>query len=134
MKMKLAGFMLLSLILTAGCKSTESPRGGTLPQDKAFTVTVPKRCVIKQGESISVTISLNRDSFFKRNVKLDINTEGIDVTPTDVLIKASEKPEIQAQITVPREAALGEYRVYVNATPSTGRTTSTEFTVEVVVP
>ena len=134
MKRIIAGFMMLSLVLVTGCKSTVSPQGGILPQDKEFTIAVPTHSTVKQGESIPVNISLNRGSFFKRNVQLEINSEGITVTPAEVLIKASEKPEAQLQIAAPRDASLGEYRVYVNATPSSGKTTSTEFTVKVVAP
>jgi uncharacterized membrane protein len=134
MKTVIAVSMMLSLMMVSGCRSTVSPQGGILPQDKEFTIAVPTHSTVKQGESIPVNISLNRGSFFKRNVQLEINAEGIGVTPTEVLIKASEKPEAQLQIAAPRDAALGEYRVYVNATPSSGKTTSTEFTVKVVAP
>jgi uncharacterized membrane protein len=134
MKRIIAGFMMLSLVMVTGCKSTVSPQGGVLPQDKEFTIVVPTHSTVKQGESIPVNVSLNRGSFFKRNVQLEINAEGVGVTPAEVLIKASEKPEAQLQIAAPRDAALGEYRVYVNATPASGKTTSTEFTVKVVAP
>jgi len=134
MKTVIAVSMMLSLMMVSGCRSTVSPQGGILPQDKEFTIAVPTHSTVKQGESIPVNISLNRGSFFKRNVQLEINAEGIGVTPAEVLIKASEKPEAQLQIAAPRDAALGEYRVYVNATPSSGKTTSTEFTVKVVAP
>ncbi len=134
MKTIIAVTMMLSLMMVSGCRSTVSPQGGTLPQDKEFTVVVPTHSTVKQGESIPVKIALNRGSFFKRNVQLEINTEGIDVTPDKVLVKASELPEAQIQIAAPRDAALGEYRVYINATPTAGKTTSTEFTVKVVAP
>lgn len=134
MKRMIAGFMMLSLVLVTGCSSTVSPQGGVLPQDKEFTIVVPTHSTVKQGESIPINVSLNRGSFFKRNVQLEINAEGVSVTPAEVLIKASEMPEAQLQIAAPRDAALGEYRVYVNATPASGKTTSTEFTVKVVAP
>jgi len=126
--------MMLALVAVSGCRSTVSPQGGTLPQDKEFTVAVPTHSTVKQGESIPVKIAMNRGSFFKRDVQLVVNAEGIIVTPSEVLIKASELPEAQLQIAAPRDAALGEYRVYVNATPTAGKTTSTEFTVKVVAP
>lgn len=134
MKMIIAGFIMLSLVMATGCTSTVSPQGGVLAENKEFTLVVPTHTTVKQGESIPVNVSLNRGSFFKRDVQLVINSEGIVVTPTEVLIKASEKPEAQLQIAVPRDAALGEYRVYVNATPASGKTTSTEFTVKVIAP
>lgn len=123
----------LCLLAGSGCQSTVSPRGGTLHKE-SFAVTVPKRCIVKQGESVPVTISLNRDPFFKRNVQLAINTEGVSVTPAEVLISANEVPEVQVQVSAPIDAALGEYLIYVNATPTTGKATSTEFTAEVIIP
>lgn len=134
MKTAIAVSIMLSMIAVSGCQSTVSPQGGTLPQDREFTVTVPTRSTVKQGESIPVKLSLNRGSFFRKDVRLEINTEGVTVTPDEVLIKASEQAEAQLQIAAPRNAALGEYRVYVNATPDAGKTTSTEFTVKVVAP
>jgi uncharacterized membrane protein len=134
MKTIIAVSMMLSLMMVSGCSSTVSPQGGILPQDKEFTIAVPTHSTVKQGESIPVNISLNRGSFFKRNVQLEINADGLGVAPNTFLIKASEKPEAQLRITAPRDAALGEYRVYVNATPASGKTTSTEFTVKVVAP
>jgi uncharacterized membrane protein len=134
MKTVIAVSMIMSLIAVSGCRSTVSPQGGILPQDKEFTIAVPTHSTVKQGENIAVTVSLNRGSFFKRNVQMEINSEGICVTPASVMIRASEIPEAQLQIAAPRDAALGEYRVYVNATPASGKTTSTEFTVKVVAP
>ena len=134
MKTAIAVSMMLSLMAVSGCRSTVSPQGGTLPQDKEFTIAVPTHSTVKQGESLPVKIALNRGSFFKRDVHLEINAEGIIVTPPEVLIKASEQPEAHIQIAAPRDAALGEYRVYINATPAAGKTTSTEFTVKVVAP
>lgn len=134
MKTLIAVSMMLSLIAVSGCRSTVSPQGGTLPQDKEFSIAVPTHSTVKQGESIPVKLSLNRGSFFKRDVQVEINAESIVVTPARIMIKASEMPETQLQVAAPRDAALGEYRVYVNATPDSGKTTSTEFTVKVIAP
>lgn len=126
--------MILSLLIVSGCRSTGSPQGGTLPQNKEFSISVPTYSTVKQGESIPINISLKRGSFFKDDVQLMISSEGLVITPDTVLIKANEKPEAQLQVAATREAALGEYRVYINATPSAGKTTSTKFTVKVVAP
>lgn len=128
----IAVLVILSLMVLSGCVSTTSPQGGTLPQDKEFSIAVPTHSTVKQGESIPINILLNRDSFFKKDVRLVIHSEGLVVTPAEILVKASEKPEAQLQIAAARETALGEYRVYINATPAAGKTTSTEFTVAVV--
>lgn len=134
MKKIIAALLILSLMGASGCLSTTSPQGGILPQDKEFTIAVPTHSTVKQGESIPLNISLNRGSFFKNDVQLGIRSEGLVVTPAAVLVKAYEKPEVQLQITASRETALGEYRVYINATPTAGKTTATEFTVKVVSP
>jgi hypothetical protein len=134
MKTIIAVTMMLSLMMVSGCRSTVSPQGGIKQQDREFTITVPTYTTIKQGESAPINLSLNRGPYFKRDVQLDITSDGLSVMPAGILVKASEKPEAQLQIAVARDAALGEYRVYVKGTPTTGKTTSTEFTVKVVTP
>jgi hypothetical protein len=134
MKTIIAGFMMLSLMAVAGCQSTMSPKGGTLSQKKEFTISVPAHTTLKQGESAFVTVALNRSPYFKQDVQLDIKSENIDVTPMNVLIKASELPEARLQIKAAEDAALGMYRVNVKGTPTTGKPTSAEFTVNVVTP
>lgn len=80
---------------------------------------------------IAVPIVLDRGADFKRDVQLDMRTEGIEVLPDSILVKAGDKPEVQCHIRVPREAALGDYRVFVNGTPTTGKPASTVFVVKV---
>ena len=53
---------------------------------------------------------------------------------TSVTVKASDKPDVQIQLTVPKDAALGDYPVVVKGTPDTGEPTSVEFTLKVVDP
>jgi uncharacterized membrane protein len=78
---------------------------------------------------------VKREKFFKQNVRLQISaSSGISVTPTDVLVKASDTPEVQLHIAVPKDAALGEYRVNVKGTPETGLSASIEVRVKVVAP
>jgi uncharacterized membrane protein len=90
---------------------------------------------IKQGETQSVTISLQRGEYFKRDVRLEIKaSKGISVEPTYVLVEGSDAPDVQLQITAAKDANLGEYRVYIKGTPETGEPTSTEFKVKVVAP
>ncbi len=135
MKTVLSIVIALALAGTIGCQSS-SPRGGSQPEGQGFTIVVPSsRTEIKQGESQSVAVTLNRADFFKRDVSLTIKTtDGINVQPGRVLIKSSEKPNLHVQVTADRDAALGDYVVYVNATPETGQPTSTQFTVKVIAP
>lgn len=103
---------------------------------EGFKISVPRfNTEVKQGELQTVTISLHRDSLFKQDVKLHVKAaKGISVEPTSVTVKASDRPDVQLQITAPKDAALGEYPVVVTGTPETGKSTSVRFTVKVVGP
>ena len=136
MKSAIAIFITLALVAVCGCSfTTKSPQGGIVPQDEGFSITIPTSITVKQGASMAVAVSLARGAYFKQDVELDIAVKpaGISVIPTDVLVKASEKPDVELQIVAAREAALGDYRVTVTATPETGKPTAAEFTVTVVV-
>jgi uncharacterized membrane protein len=90
---------------------------------------------VKQGETESVTITLNRGKYFKRDVTLDIRaSRGISVEPSRALVRGSETPEVHLRITAARDADLGEYKIFVTGTPETGEATSTEIRVKVVSP
>ena len=124
--------ILMGLVMVSGCATTQkSEPGGILPLDEGFSLTVPTTSTLKQGANLPITIVLNRGAYFKRDVKLYVNTDGISVTPKYVVIKASDKAEVQLQITAARDAAIGEYRVEVKGIPETGDTASTIFTVTV---
>ena len=135
MKTAIAILVVLALTAFSGCwfaGTKVSSQGGIAPKDEGFSITVPTPDTMKQGEDKTFTILLNRGAYFKRDVALDIATEGISVSPTNFIIKASDKPDVEIRIAVPREAALGEYDVSVKGTPESGEPTSTEFTVKVV--
>jgi uncharacterized membrane protein len=90
---------------------------------------------IKQGETESVKISVNRGKFFKRDVTMAITaSKGISVEPTSAVVRGSEKPDVHLRVTAAKDADLGEYKIYVKATPESGEATSTEVTVKVVSP
>ena len=123
----------LALAVVIGC---ESPRGGGMSGGEGFTVGTPTFTTkIKQGETESVTLTINRGKFFKRDVTLELTaSKGISVEPTHAMVRASEKPDVHFRVTAAKDAALGEYKVYVKATPESGEATSTEVTVKVVAP
>jgi uncharacterized membrane protein len=127
--------MTLALVAISGCQSS-SPRGGGMTKDVGFKIAVPTfDTEIKQGEVRTVTVSLQRGESFKQDVRLQIQaSEGVSVYPTDILVKASESPEVQLRIATTRNTALGAYIVSVKGTPKTGEPTSTAFTMKVVAP
>jgi uncharacterized membrane protein len=133
--MKTAITIVMALALTAvlGCLS---PKGGGMSEGEGFKIAVPTfDTEVKQGDRQTVTVSLRRGESFKRDVTLEIKpTKGISVTPTTILVRAGDTPDVQVQVLATKDAAIGEYRVYVKGTPATGEPTSTEFKVKVVAP
>jgi len=133
MKTAIAIVMTLALTVAFGCMS---PKGGGMSKDEGFKIQVPMFATdIKQGDRQTINVTVRRGEFFKQDVRLEIKaSEGISVTPTNVMVKASDTPEVQLQIAVPKTAALSEYRVYVKGTPQTGESTAIEIKVKVVAP
>ncbi|OGV36561.1 MAG: hypothetical protein A2020_10180 [Lentisphaerae bacterium GWF2_45_14] len=133
MKNLIAIFMMLVLITASGCWSTkESDQGGISSGNQEFSIIVPSSTTVKQGDETTVTVSLKRGAYFKQDVKLDIEANGIGVKPNYVLIKASDVPDAKIRVIVGASAALGEYRVSVKGTPTTGNATSAVLIVKVV--
>ncbi len=134
MKTLIKIFTLAALLAASGCSSATnvSSAGGIVPVNEEFSITVPATNTVKQGGNTAVTVLLNRGPYFKRDVQLDTKTDGISVTPGAILVKASDKPDVQLQVNVARDAAIGDYRVAVTGTPETGAPTSTAFIVNVV--
>ena len=135
MKTAIAIVVTLAVAAVLGCQST-SPRGGGMAQDEGFQIVVPTSAPeLKQGEVQTVAVSLQRGELFKRDVKLEIKpSKGISVDPTHAVVKAGAKPDVHVRITAAKDAAIGEYRVYVKGTPATGEATQVEFVVKVVAP
>jgi hypothetical protein len=123
------------LLVMPGCQSM-SPRGGGGGEEEGFRVIVPTaETQIKQGEIHTVPVTLHRGDYFKRDVKLEMSTsDGIGVEPASVWIRAGDKPEAPIRVSVARNAALGDYRVYVRGIPESGEPTSVDFRVKVVAP
>jgi uncharacterized membrane protein len=138
MKKVIAITVVLTLVLAAVSSGTDSPKGGSVGKGEGFKIDVPSSDTkVKPGETQTVTIKLQRGESFKQDVTLEIKLskgEGITFDPAKVLVKAGDKPDVQLTITVPKDAALGEYKVSVTGTPTTGEPTSVEFKVKVIAP
>lgn len=125
--------MMLTLITLSGCMNT-SKQGGIAPTNEQFSITVPSSITLIQGATQAVTVSFDRGSDFKQDVMLNIKANDISVTPTSVLLKAGDKPEVQIQVTAVKDAALGNYMLSVRAIPAFGNPTSAVCTITVVAP
>ncbi|MFA6187190.1 MAG: hypothetical protein WC770_08285 [Phycisphaerae bacterium] len=134
MKKVIAIVVVLTLALTAVSKGADSPKGGSVGKGEGFRIDVPTFDVkVKQGETQSIAIKIQRGESFKQDVKLKIEAvKGISIEPEKIVVKASDKPEVELTIMAPKDAALGEYKVTVTGTPTTGEPTSVEFKVKVI--
>ncbi len=135
MKTAITLAMTLALATVCGCRSS-SPRGGVMDKDHGFKIKVRRFTMgIKQGDTETVEVSLKRGDYFKQDVRLQIDVpEGLAIEPNDVLVRASDSPDVELQITAAADAALGKYRIAIKASPVTGQPTSDELTVEVKTP
>jgi uncharacterized membrane protein len=138
MKKVIAITIVLTLVLAAVSRGADSPKGGSIAKGKGFNISVPTfDTKVKQGETQTIDIKIERGESFKQDVKLEIKLskgEGISVDPAKVTVKAGDKPETQVKVTVPKDAALGEYKVTVTGTPTKGEPASVEFKVKVIAP
>ena len=91
--------------------------------DLGFQVAVPTLTTnVKQGEVQNVTLALHRGNYFKQDVRLELKTTaGLSIDPSNILVKASDAPDVQFRIAAAKDAALSDYRVDVTATPGTGQ-------------
>lgn len=119
----------------AGCQSS-SPRGGSIAKDEGFKVVVPGTDTeIKQGEVQTVAVTVERGESFKRDVKLEVSpSKGLSIDPSTMTVRASARPDVQLRVTAAKNAAIGDYRIRVKATPDSGEATTVEFVVKVVAP
>jgi uncharacterized membrane protein len=134
MRTAMSIFTAFVIAFALGCRY--SPRGGGMSSDEGFTISVPAMTThLKQGDAKTIEISLHRGSYFKHDVKLEVRpSAGIYVDPSEVTIRAGDKPKAEIRIEAPKDAALGEYQVHVKGIPDTGETTKVDFTVKVVTP
>ena len=126
---------VLTLLVATGCHTTnESSKGGYISVNEEFSLTVPADIALKQGSEVLLNVMVKRGAYFKRDVQLEVKAAGITVTPSSVLVKASDKPEVQLRLAATREAALGDYRLTVTGTPAEGKAATALTIVKVVAP
>ena len=118
-----------------GTAGAGTSKGGTFKIELPLAVPLLPE-TIKQGETKVVTISLKRSDDFKQDVKLEMkgSTKGISLDLAQTTVKAGDKPEVLLRVTADKDAALGEYQVYIKGTSETGEQVSADFKVKVVAP
>jgi uncharacterized membrane protein len=158
MKKLVGACFCMALAVSFGCNpGTKSPPGGpgatgtgthpgtatgthanTAAKNDSFTITVPSGTTsIKQGEAKDITISVNRGKDFKQDVKFTATSEGkgVTITPNPAELKASDNAgSLKFHLEAAKDAAIGEHKVTVTATPHTGPATEQTFNVKVTGP
>jgi uncharacterized membrane protein len=127
--------IVAALAMFAGCGDSGTPGGpgakkdgkdakpGVLgPAEETFTIDVPLLTTrVRQGESDTVDISLNRGRDFDEDVTLSFDNlpKGVTIDPASPKIKASDK-KVTITVKAAPDAALGEFSINVLARPSKG--------------
>jgi hypothetical protein len=135
-------FITVGSMILIGCE-TKSPPGGPGADnssrvgtpDNAFTISVDSISV-KQGESKTVTVSINRGKNFNQDVKLDVSPapSGVTIKFDNTTIHASAE-EVHMTVAASKDAALGEHTIKITATPEqSGAATAADVKVEVNKP
>lgn len=132
MKTVIAIGMTLALVSICGCRSS-SPQGGATEKGHGFKIMARRFTLdLDQGDVKAIRLSLKRGDYFKQDVWLRISVpENLTIDPNNVLVKASDEPDVELKITAATDAALGKYRIAIKATPETGEPAAAEFVVKV---
>ena len=132
MKTTMTAAVVVVLAGVLGC----SARGGSAADEQGFRIGLPVfDTQLRQGQTESIKVSLYRGDEFKRDVRVTVTTpEGLTVKPTETVVKAGDERHVFIQVTAPKDAALGTYRITFTGTPDTGAATSVAHKVKVVAP
>jgi len=128
------GLSLAALVAALAVGCNKSPEGGTPGTSSNFTITGPTTSTtIKQDNSESVKVTLNRGKDFKQNVKLAVAgpSDKVKAELNKTSVTAADPGEVVLKITVAKDAPLGEQILKVTGTPEGG--TPTEVPVKIVV-
>jgi uncharacterized membrane protein len=122
----------LAAAFLVGCNKT--PEGGDTATGNTFTISGPDTSTtIKQGDTESVKITLNRNKGFNQNVKLAAKpaSDKIKAEFKDSAIATTDPAEQSLAITVDKDAPEGDHTVNVTGTPDSGKAVSLDVKVKV---
>jgi uncharacterized membrane protein len=130
MKRLLVGVLGVALLAAGGCIWSGS--GGTGKADSFTLEGPPRTTALKQGESQTVKIAVQRGTDFKQAVKLTAEKppQGVKVEFTPADVKAGDK-EAEMKITAEKDAAVGEHAIVVKGAPDSGSAHTVDVKVKV---
>lgn len=112
-----------------------SPEGGAPGTEDSFKLSGGTKlpAMIKPGDAESVKITIDRGKNFHRSVRLETKApDAVAATLDRNLVKDGESPDVNVRLRPKENAAPGDYKVQVTATPDNGSPTTLELTVKVV--
>ena len=131
--------LILSAVLAVfglvGCNETE--RGGKqndkTPGPETFTLKGPTTSTtIKQGDKQTVKLTVNRGSKFKKDVEITPDVpKGLKVEVDPKTVKAADSETANAQISVDKDAAVGDHTIKFTAKPESGNAVTLDVKVKV---
>jgi len=115
----------------AGCN--QSPEGGTPGTPSNFKIDAPTMSTtIKQDNKESIKLTLKRGTDFKKNVQLTASpTDKIKVDFSKDPVAPSDPSEVMMNVTVGKDAPLGDQVIHVTGTPDGGSATSVDVKIKV---
>ena len=144
MKKQIASLLVLALVGFTGCNpagtsggpgaSNSNAKKPAIGQaDDTFTLGMPTLATsIKQGESKTVSIGINRGKNLNEDVTLKFEElpKGVTIEPSSPVIKHGD---MEAKLTVKtaETAALGDFTIKVTGHPTKGADASNEFKLTV---
>jgi uncharacterized membrane protein len=127
MKKLCVGLLAVGLLAFTGCNT--SGTGGGPETGGTFTITGPSNTPetrVKQGETKSVEISVNRKGGFKEDITFSATLKdtdkgkGVTLSFDPETLKGSETNKVTLNIKAADDAAVGEYTATVVAKPTKG--------------
>jgi hypothetical protein len=116
----LLGLAAFSVAL-CGCGSSGST-GGTPGTKETFTLKSSDRSIaLKQGDRQTVKLTVDRSSGFKQAVKLDATVpKGVKAEFGSKTVAAADAADVTLTVEADKDAAIGEHKIHVTATPEKG--------------
>jgi uncharacterized membrane protein len=125
------GLVAAAVLVSAGCNNSST--GGHTGTNDSFKLKAPAMATtLKQGDRETVTVTLDRGSNFKQNVKLDATApSGLKVDLANKTVNSSDKADVAVTVEADKTAPVGEHVVKITGTPETGAATTVDFKVKV---
>jgi len=121
----------IAALALVGCN--HSPEGGTPGTPNKFSIEAPTMSTtIKQDNKESLKLSLKRGTDFKQSVKLTATVpDKIKVDFSKDPVAPSDPSDVMMNVTVAKDAPLGDQVIHVTGTPEGGTATSVDVKIKV---